>query len=261
MSTADTQIEVLAARQHVAMNILVPNWKTVAERLRGLSGDSVEVRPSRLHGMGLFACSDIPENTLITLFPCHRVLQQSPGQTVAGALADEEDEAYFRPPKGSVSAEDLAYRQYAYRQTFSHANPERRETFLVDANPTKADIPGWFGHRINDGATLSSSSDEDMVCLYYRASAMRRNCCAVALCIPLVAFVTTRAVAEGEELLTTYGHSFWMQTDEEITMGMAKVVQDRALEVDLRQMATDKMYALLIRELEDFIATCAKTVR
>ena len=42
---------------------------------------------------------------------------------------------------------------------------------------------------------------------------------------------------------------------------MAKVVQDRALEVDLRQMATDKMYALLIRELEDFIATCAKTVR
>ena len=93
-------------------------------------------------------------------------------------------------------------------------NPARPDRFLLDANPAKADVQGWLGHRINDGATLSPRATDDDILAYYRRSGEARNCACVALCVPLLAFVTTTRVSAGEEVLATYGHTYWTQSTE-----------------------------------------------
>ena len=68
--------------------------------------------------------------------------------------------------------------------------------------------------QVNDGAMLAPGSSWDAEVLnYYEASTARRNLCAVALCVPLLGFVTTCAVPAGAELFATYGHSYWLQED------------------------------------------------
>ena len=246
-------IEVLAERQQVA-TLLTNTWERAAGMVGGMSGDAVEVGPSELHGLGLFALQDIKAGSLVALYPVHRVLQALGDGRGAACLADEADEAYFRPEEGSISQEELTYRQVAYRQTYSHADPARPETFQLDANPAKPDVKGWLGHRINDGATLSpGQSSDDEVLAYYAESGKRRNVCNVALCVPLIGFVTTRDVAAGDELLATYGHGYWLQEEAVCSEAVEEALQGPAKENVLWQMATDKKYGQQIVALDSFI--------
>ena len=92
--------------------------------------------------------------------------------------SDTADQEYFTA--AAASAEERAYRQVAYRQTFSHPDPRRPETFQLDANAAKRDVAGWVGHRLNDGASLAASADvegSEALLEYYAASAACRNCC------------------------------------------------------------------------------------
>jgi len=261
-------IEELAARQHVAMNLMAPSWPLVVERLGGdfLSGTCVQVAPSLTHGLGVFATEDIPAGELVTLYPCHRVLQTTEKGKIVGAMADDEvDAAYFVPPRGSVSPEDAEARQTTYSQAYAHVNPQRQARFNLDANPSRPDVPGWLGHRINDGATVERGIEDlglpAQVMKYYEESAATRNCCAVALPVPLIGFVTTKAVPSGSELLCTYGHSYWLKTAakrDAIEMALADTLVGEAFaaqarEADLFQVATDKKYSRQLSALESFI--------
>ena len=184
--------------------LLNENWGAAAGLVGALAGDRVEVRQSELHGLGVFATSDLAAGEWVTLYPVHRVLQTLGDGRGAGSVSDEEDEQYFNGQQEGLLADERVYRQVAYRQTYSHPDPNRPETFQLDANAAKKDRRGWIGHRLNDGATLRpDETSEEALLTYYEESAKRRNCCAVALCVPLIGFVTTTSVAEGEELLTT----------------------------------------------------------
>jgi hypothetical protein len=254
-------IEELAARQHAAA-LLRDNWATVSERLGGVfAGDDVKVATSSLDAVGLVAQRDIAAGEMIALHPVDRVLQVLKDGQIAGAFLDQDDAAFFRPTEGTITDEERAYRQVAYRQTYSHVNPQRPEAFLLDANPQKDDAHGWMAHRINDGATLSPGASEDDLFEYYKASGRARNCCAVSLCVPLLGFVTTKPVAEGEEILATYGHAYWLQTDMyeagERATELSKAVAAVAREADLWQVATDKKHSKHIAALEEFISTSA----
>jgi len=189
----------------------------------------------------------------VTLYPVHRVLQALGDGRGAACLAAEEDEAYFRPT-APVAPEELTYRSIAYRQTYSHPDPARPETFQLDANPTKPDVDGWLGHRINDGATLAPGcSSEAEILRYYQESGARRNLCAVALCVPLLGFVTTRDVPKGAELFATYGHGYWLQADMPCSEAVEEVLQTPAKEAVMWQVATDKKYRSQIIALDRFI--------
>jgi len=190
----------------------------------------------------------------VTLYPVDRILQTLGDGRGVGTLADERDEEYFNPTDG-VDPDVKVYRQVAYRQTYSHPDPKRPETFQLDANAAKQNVAGWIGHRINDGATLSahSTSDEELRD-YYQRSAETRNVCAVTLCVPLLGFVTTRAVAEGDELFATYGHGYWLQRQVPVSEEVDEAVMEPAKETVLWQVATDKKYAKGIRALDDFIS-------
>jgi len=248
-------IEVLAARQHAA-SILATNWETVSERLGGVfSGSSVATATSVVHGVGLFAQEDLDEGEFVAFHPVHRILQSLEGGQVAGTLVDEADEEYFRPsnPSPDLTPDALAYRQVAFRQTYSNVNPDKPERFLLDANPTKPDVTGWLGHRINDGSSLAPGSSDEEITRYYRSSAEKSNCCAVATCVPLLAFVTTVPVSKGEELLTTYGHGYWLQQDVALGKQALEALAVPAREASLWQYATMQKYALHFNALEEFL--------
>jgi len=245
-------IAVLADKQELA-TILASNWAEAAGSTGGFSGDTVEVGPSAVHGLGLIALRDIEEGTVVTLYPVHRVLQSLGNGRGAACLADEDGDDYFRPSE-PISDKETAYRQTAYRQTYNHPDPARPESFMLDADPTKLDINGWLGHRVNDGAILApgSTSDEEVL-RYYEESTARRNLCAVALCVPLLGFVTTCAVSKGSELFATYGHSYWLQEDLPCSEAVEEALRMPAMEVCMQQIAVDKKYGKAIIALDQFL--------
>ena len=250
-------IAVLAAQQQ-AVAFLTTGWPTISERMLGgaFSGASVQAGPSQIHGTGLFAAGDIEAGEFVAFHPIDRLLQVVGNGQIAGSLMDDEvDAPYFQ----EAAADELADRQTAYRKTYRHVDPRRPESCMIDANPQKADITGWLGHRINDGARLApGESSEELILNYYAASGERRNVCTVALCCPLVGFVTTRAVSAGEELLATCGHQYWTGSSTYAAGEQAPQLSEVAAlvnrEVDLWQVATDKRYGKEIAALSTLIA-------
>ena len=261
-------IAVLAAQQQ-AVKILLRGWPTVCEELlKGeFTGAGVRADRSEIHGTGLFATEDLPAGSLVALHPVDRVLQNLGNGQFAGALMDDDaDGAYFRAT--GVSADELAARQLDYRRSYRHVDPRRPEAFMLDANPQKPDIPGWLGHRINDGAahvpSPDGAADEEALLQYYAESGEARNVCSVALCVPLLGFVTTRGVRAGDELLATYGHKVWTSgassksgNGADAADGSKKVGAAEAevlREADLAQIAADEKYFKQNRNLGALIA-------
>ena len=244
------------ARQRAAA-MLGASWPVVVDKIGAFGGDSIHCSPSSVHGLGLFATRDLGEGELVALHPVDRILKVTPGAGVAGALADEADEAYFGPREPSMSAEEYARRQEAYRQVYSHVNPARPDVFYIDANPQKADVAGWLGHRINDGAQLVPGCGEDELIEYYIESGAKRNVCSVALCVPLLGFVTTTSVAAGDELLATYGHQYWARSNVyqpgERADELTKISTNTAREADLWQLSADKRYSQQFALLDKLI--------
>ena len=175
----------------------------------------------------------------------------------------EDDEMWFRPPpSATVAPEEVKRRQIAYRQAYSHIDPRRQDACMLDANPEKPDRDGWLGHRINDGAMLSASgrADDDAIRQYYLGSAATRNVCVVALCVPLVAFVTTRPIAATDELFTTMGHRYWLQTNPTLSEDVSKMAEDVQREADMWQVATDKKHGKHIATLDKLITSLAASL-
>ena len=85
----------------------------------------------------------------------------------------------------------------------------------------------------------------------------------MALCPPLLAFVTTKPIAEGAELLQTYGHHYWLQSAAALDVepaaeaergGVAEEkLQTLAREADLWQVSVDKKHSKHIAALDEFI--------
>ena len=80
----------------------------------------------------------------------------------------------------------------------------------------------------------------------------------MALCPPLLGFVTTAPVSEGDELCQTYGHSYWLGTDVyaagDAASELAEISALQNREKDMWQVATDKKHGAQIRALSDLIA-------
>ena len=118
-------------------------------------------------------------------------------------------------------------------------------------------MPRVSSHRINDGAYLSPGADEEAILQYYAESGKARNVCCVALCVPLLAFVTTRPVADGDELLATYGHTYWTQSTASAGEVVDSAFGDAAREADLWQVSVDKKHSQKIMAIDDFIGKVA----
>jgi hypothetical protein len=95
---------------------------------------------------------------------------------------------------------------------------ERDYEIEVDSNfwptsllgdPTKLDDIAYFGHMLNDGATCDCN-EKGAKADYSIHSSRLRNAKQVCASGCHAAIVITRDVAAGEELLLTYGASYWV---------------------------------------------------
>ena len=126
-------------------------------------------------------------------------------------VASAEDAEYWKEPCTS------AYRSQAFHAStpgFPTAGPPQgwAPGVYVDANPTRPHVPGWMAHLANDCAVVGADATEAEILAYYATCEQKANCAMLPFgaAAPVMALVTTRDVEDGEELLTAYGHSYWV---------------------------------------------------
>ena len=176
-----------------------PDHSLLPESLQRIA-DKVEAKLSPRHGVGVFASRKLKAETLASLYPVH-----SMGIGDFG-MSTDEDMDYFQ-------ALHKNRQPSPYRLSLLHPSIQEWAPGLwVDANPHCPIVPGWTGHLANDAAVCGGSSGADA--LKYQACC-ELECNSVLIpfgdAVPVMALCPVRDIEPGEELLVSYGHTFWMQ--------------------------------------------------
>ena len=164
----------------------------------GLEIDKVYIKPSKIHGNGLYAKQNIKKGDIITLYPCD-VLAYYPTENrdMVGYMFSEElkdnQEIKIKFNENRKFYKDY---QYAINNTYSIIGmPE------INTNTT------YLGHICNDGAQGHSEKDKE---IYERISVIKSNAYYKNICDCMLAIVAFRDIQPNEEILVTYGHGYWI---------------------------------------------------
>jgi hypothetical protein len=191
-------------------------------------------------GKGLFAKQNIKKGTLIGFYPVHGIGAEFEDGSYVCCGITSEDQNHFDQIKDLKSN----YIQYLIgSRRLGTADFGEDTQLFVDVNPSRIDSSEcWNGHFVNDGATLSENSEQGMID-YYIASQKSKNCVHIPFGpSPLIAVVTTRKVKKGEELFTTYGCLYWLETI--IRPGEECADATEAVQLKARDTAQDILTAM-----------------
>ena len=157
---------------------------------------AAHVGPSPRDALGLFASRDLASETVVSFYPVHSI-----GLLDQRLASNADDREYWRTCPA------------AYRTPLLHeAVHEFAPGAFVDVNLQRAEVAGWLAHRANDAAACAGRSETEVLG-YIHTCALECNSVLVPFggAAPILALVTTREVAEGEELLCCYGLEHWAQ--------------------------------------------------
>ena len=194
--------------------------------------DAAHVAPSPRHGDGLFASRGLPADTIVSFYPVHSI-----GLREQRLASNADDMDYWRTCSS------------AYRTPILHAAVQAfAPGAFVDVNLQRADRLGWLAHRAND-ATACLGSSETEILMYVHTCALECNCALVPFggAAPILALVTTRHLAEGTELLCSYGIEHWAATRAETDLE-----PDTVLPVEESQAADEGFTAAAQSALDAF---------
>jgi hypothetical protein len=178
---------------------------------------AIEVRKSSIPGagLGLFAKKPIKAHTIVSFYPAHALGTNDETQFVTSS---PEDASYFATHPSSRSPylhctdqpifgrPSLLHDEIAHRELdLSSKSTGPVVPLFLDINPHREVRDGWVSHYINDGAVITSKTEQGVL-HYYQASKRSKNCIHIPFGpSPIIATVTTKKVAKDEELLTMYG--------------------------------------------------------
>ena len=151
----------------------------------------VEVRPSPIHGRGLFALRDFEPGEWITFYPPHIVVHTQGKRRIV------KEHCSLHPTELPVP--DLV------RQNLAYEIPVYENVSIVGL-PELDQHSGRLGHLANDGACGWTIADR----VHYDHLSARRNNAVFQDEGINVALVSTKSIARGEEILVTYGRSRWV---------------------------------------------------
>jgi hypothetical protein len=174
---------------------------------------NVILKPSPVHGKGVFAVRDIKAGSLLTLYPADIIQFRPKGITLEKAkfLTQEGGSALLSTSeriqnriKSKTKLEKEFLKLKKYRLMIS-------AQYSIVGDPTFDDNPFYLGHFINDRFTCTSSSEKARK-LYLTLSMTKMNCRHVTIENDLhTAIVATRDLKCGEELFMSYGSDYWLE--------------------------------------------------
>lgn len=179
--------------------------KLIYDSLPKLVHNNIIVKPSSLHGNGVFATCDIPKNVVVTFYPAH-------------AVHIDGTASVFRTE--STSFQDFASDHDKYARDYSAYFRVERNNFIV-GNPHEISNPMHLGHIINDpvGNIFNDVSFDktknykifmNLMKDYFVKGFKMQNCKLVPDEKNLMIYVkTTKNIKEGEELFVCYEPLYW----------------------------------------------------
>ena len=152
-----------------------------------------EVRPSKIHGLGVFATQDIDAGSYLTMYPCDGVAWYPE----IGRFKHGDGGVCFGWPEKVSFIE-----RHSYQQVIEP--PPGARALAIFGNPEHHADPHFVGHMINDGAVCKTP---ESATVYKAISAAKLNSSFVA---DFCAHMSTRPIKAGEEILTSYGTTYWL---------------------------------------------------
>ncbi|GAX29458.1 hypothetical protein FisN_16Hh101 [Fistulifera solaris] len=169
----------------------------------------IEIKESSIPGAGrgLFAKNNLQKGTIISFYPAHALGIDDGVSSLFRWLPNDEE--YFQQHPCSESSYLHCTDQPLFQRA-SILSPLVSGPLFLDVNPHRDNVGAWVSHLINDGAVVASNSIQGVLD-YYHASGKRKNCIHIPWGpSPVMATVTTKKVKKGEELLTSYGGTYWL---------------------------------------------------
>lgn len=174
-------------------------------------GNVVHVANSPLHGKGLFSTSAIPAWSIVTFFPADYVEH---AKLVSGGLV-----RMFQPTRYSYGEQCDpfdAMLEIKESERYSVTLNDLPMSALATPTTMRARISGdphkqrygQLGHYINDPGRLASDASPAEYARYL-SSYTSSNAMFLVVANYTVAVVSTRDIYRGEEILVSYGESFW----------------------------------------------------
>jgi hypothetical protein len=172
-----------------------------------------ELRPSTIHGFGLFAVQDIDEDEVITHYPAHGFVLSRTGK----ALSDERERIML----SAEITDDLTLQ--AERTRLRLPTEHERSTYNFRVNPA-FDIIGY--PDMVDSHLLLAHMANDAICTtdieYNRASEIRYTHTALVknnahldqIEFGIIGLVAKRPIRAGEEITVSYGYDYWVSNNK-----------------------------------------------
>lgn len=153
-----------------------------------------EARPSKIHGMGVFATRDIPAYSYLTMYPCDGVRWQPKEWLKIPQLADS---MYGTGFSGGTTVETIAYSQCL-------PSPAETGNLAIVGNPQLSGDAHFLAHLINDGVMCKRP---EAASVYLVTSLTMAN----SVYDPaLMAQISIKDIKAGEEVLNSYGVAYWL---------------------------------------------------
>lgn len=207
--------------------------------------DMVEVKESTIAGagLGLFAKEKIEAGTLVAFYPVHviGINLEEKVRRVSLDTCDANQEHIILENYDMSSNEYVQYVPGNRRLMGADIQKDLHgQSIFLDVDLSQPNAPTWASHRINDGAVVMSNSEKGVMD-YYQASQKAKNCVNVPFGpSPILATVCTKYIGKGEELFTTYGCSYWLDSllkhtpeVEEIDMTLSIIQEAKKVAMDI----------------------------
>lgn len=170
----------------------------------------VVLKPSSVHGRGVFVTKNIPKDTLITFHAaditkfCFKGNMNENGHAYNYFCSDRFNKKFNTNNLEQKELVSLMKRK-CDRTTYSF---DLNKNYRIIGHPDFDENPWYLGHFINDGAKCDSTPES--IASYVQLSMEKTNCKYQIIGDKLhVAVIATRNIIEGEELFTPYGPSYW----------------------------------------------------
>jgi len=161
----------------------------------------VVVRPSRVHGLGLFATRDISENVLVSFYPGD-IVEYYPDRNRTSQhrkLIQCSDRA--SPHMRCEDPDSKLHALQAYALTVN-------DYITITGHPACLSDVWNAGHFVNDRFKPDNNKISNEI--YLELSKKRANCKYHTFAKDLhVGIITTRKIQKDEELFATYGIAYW----------------------------------------------------